>query len=86
MSLLLDLSPRSLEKVLYFASFIVVDPGETTLEYKQLLNEREYNDAVAEFGEGSFKALMGAEAIKILLKELDVAQNIAYYTDNDKNS
>ena len=72
MSLLLDLSPRSLEKVLYFASFIVVDPGETTLEYKQLLNEREYNDAVAEFGEGSFKALMGAEAIKILLKELDL--------------
>ena len=62
MSLLLDISPRSLEKVLYFASFIVTDPGETTLEYKQLLSDKEYREAVENFGEGSFKAGMGAEA------------------------
>ena len=72
MSLLLDISPRSLEKVLYFASFIVTDPGETTLEYKQLLSDKEYREAVENFGEGSFKAGMGAEAIKILLQELDL--------------
>ena len=72
MSLLLDISPRSLEKVLYFAAFIVTDPGETSLQYKQLLTDKEYREAVETFGEGSFKAGMGAEAIKILLKELDL--------------
>lgn len=72
MSLLLDISPRALEKVLYFASFIVTDPGETTLEYKQLLSDKEYREAIENFGEGSFKAGMGAEAIKILLQELDL--------------
>ena len=72
MSLLLDISPRALEKVLYFASFIVTDPGETTLEYKQLLSDKEYREAIENFGEDSFKAGMGAEAIKILLQELDV--------------
>ena len=72
MSLLLDISPRALEKVLYFASFIVTDPGETTLEYKQLLSDKEYREAIENFGEDSFKAGMGAEAIKILLQELDL--------------
>ena len=72
MSLLLDISPRALEKVLYFASFIVTDPGETSLEYKQLLSDKEYREAIETFGEGSFKAGMGAEAIKILLQELDL--------------
>ncbi len=72
MGLLLDVTPRSLEKVLYFASFIVTDPGETTLEYKQLLSDKEYREAVENFGEGSFEAGMGAEAIKILLQELDL--------------
>ena len=72
MSLLLDISPRALEKVLYFASFIVTDPGETSLEYKQLLSDKEYREAIENFGEGSFKAGMGAEAIKILLQELDL--------------
>ena len=72
MSLLLDISPRSLEKVLYFAAFIVTDPGETSLQYKQLLTDKEYREAVETFGEGSFKAGIGAEAIKILLKELDL--------------
>ncbi len=79
MSLLLDISPRSLEKVLYFAAFIVTDPGETSLQYKQLLTDKEYREAVETFGEGSFKAGMGAEAIKILLKELDldeIAENL----------
>ena len=63
---------RQLEKVLYFASFIVTDPGETTLEYKQLLSDKEYREAIENFGEDSFKAGMGAEAIKILLQELDL--------------
>ena len=66
--------PRALEKVLYFASFIVTDPGETSLEYKQLLSDKEYREAIENFGEGSFKAGMGAEAIKILLQELDLMQ------------
>ncbi len=73
MGLLLDLSPRHLEKVLYFASYIVVDPGDTTLLKKQLLSENEYREAREKFGQ-NFKALMGAEAIKILLEEIDLEQ------------
>ncbi|MEZ4358427.1 MAG: DNA-directed RNA polymerase subunit beta' [Eubacteriales bacterium] len=72
MGLLLDMSLRSLEKVLYFASFVVYDPGNTTLEYKQLLNDKEYHEAVEKFGEDSFKAGMGAETVKILLKNIDL--------------
>ncbi len=72
MSLLLDMSPRALEKVLYFASFVVTDPGATPLEYKQLLTDKEYREATASYGEGSFKAGMGAEAVKELLKQLDL--------------
>ena len=85
MSLLLDISPRALEKVLYFASFVVTDPGETTLEYKQLLTDKEYREAVENFGEGSFKAGMGAEAIKILLQELDL-DAVAESLKEDLNS
>ncbi len=70
MSLLLDMSPRALERVLYFASFVVTDPGQTGLEYKQLLTDREYREAITAYGEDSFKAGMGAEAIKELLKDL----------------
>ncbi len=72
MGLLLDMSPRSLEKVLYFAAFVVTDPGETGLEYKQLLTDKEYREAQSRFGEHSFQAGMGAEAVKILLKQIDL--------------
>ena len=72
--LILEISPRQLERVLYFAAYIVLDPGETNLLKKQVLNEQEYQDAVATYGKGSFKAQMGAEAIQALLKELDLPQ------------
>ena len=69
--LMLDLSPRLLEKVLYFASYIVTDPGYTPLEKKQLLSEKEYRDMRDRY-EDEFKAAMGAEAIKELLAEIDL--------------
>ncbi|MBE5896871.1 MAG: DNA-directed RNA polymerase subunit beta' [Lachnospiraceae bacterium] len=72
MGLILDLSPRVLERVLYFASYIVLDPGETPLEYKQILTEQEYEEAENAYGKGSFKVGMGAEAIQQLLKEIDL--------------
>ena len=72
MKMLLDMSPRSLEKVLYFAAFVVLDPGTTPLMYKQVLSDKEYRDAQAEYGPKSFRAGMGAEAIKELLQALDL--------------
>jgi DNA-directed RNA polymerase subunit beta' len=72
MGLLLDMSPRSLEKVLYFASFIVIDPKESGLEYKQLLTDREYRDFQDQLGEDAFVAGMGAEAVKTILKQIDL--------------
>ncbi|WP_125153914.1 DNA-directed RNA polymerase subunit beta' [Clostridium rectalis] len=74
MGLILDMSPRSLEKVLYFASYIVLDPKETPLLKKQLLNEKEYREAVDKYGEESFSAGMGAESIKELLRGIDLEQ------------
>ncbi len=71
MGLLLDMSPRSLEKVLYFASYIVIDPGDTPLMKKQLLSEREYREYEEMYG-NRFRAGMGAEAIKELLQEIDL--------------
>ena len=71
MGLLLDMSPRSLEKILYFASYVVIDPGQTPLSKKQVLTEKEYRDSVEKFGL-SFKASMGAEAVKELLLEIDL--------------
>ncbi|MBQ6836125.1 MAG: DNA-directed RNA polymerase subunit beta', partial [Clostridia bacterium] len=71
MGLILDMSPRILEKVLYFASYIVTEPGDTPLIKKQVLSEREYRDYVEKY-EDDFKAEMGAEAIKKLLAEIDV--------------
>ena len=71
--LMLDISPRQLEKVLYFASYIVTDPGLTALEKKQVLSEKEYRDARERY-EDEFKAGMGAEAIKTLLAEIDLDQ------------
>ena len=73
MGLILDVSPRALEKVLYFAYYIVIDPGETDLKKKELLSEREYHDALEKYGD-TFRVGMGAEAIKELLEELDLEQ------------
>ena len=72
MGLILDISPRILEKVLYFSSYIVTDPKDTPLAYKQILNEQEYRDAEQEYGFGSFVAEMGAEAIQKLLMAIDL--------------
>ncbi len=71
MGILLDLSPRSLEKVLYFASYIVIEAGETSLEYKQLLTESEYSQYKEKYG-NTFKAKMGAEAVKEILQLVDL--------------
>jgi len=71
MGLVLDLSPRTLEKVLYFASYIVLDQGETNLQYKQVLSEQEYQDAREAFGD-TFRVGMGAEAIQELLRAIDL--------------
>ena len=75
MGLILDLSPRVLEKVLYFVSYIVLDPGTTTLSYKQILSEKEYNDACEQFGSDSFRVGMGAEAVKELLEAIDLEKD-----------
>src|SRR5690606_17739459 len=75
MGLVLDMSPRSLEEVIYFASYIVVDPGDTPLEKKQLLSEKEYRAYKEKYG-NSFKAQMGAEAIKKLLMDLDLDKEV----------
>ena len=70
--LLLDISPRSLEKVIYFASYIVTDKGTSGLLKYQVLTEKEYSEAEEKYGRGSFKAEMGAEAIRKLLAEVDI--------------
>jgi DNA-directed RNA polymerase subunit beta' len=70
MGLILDMSPRSLEKILYFASYVVLNPKETPLLKKQLLSEKEYREAVDKYGEENFVAGMGAEAVKVLLEEI----------------
>lgn len=70
-SLLLDISPYTLEEVIYFSSYIVIDPGSTPLSQKQVLNEKEYNESIEKFG-NNFRAGMGAEAIKELLASLDL--------------
>ncbi|ETP72493.1 DNA-directed RNA polymerase, beta'' subunit, predominant form [Lachnospiraceae bacterium JC7] len=77
MGLILDISPRILERVLYFASYIVLDKGETQLEYKQVLSEKEYRDAVEQYGYGSFRAGMGAEAVLELLRGIDLEKEYA---------
>ena len=75
MGLLLDISPRILEKVLYFASYIVLDPKETGLQDKQVLSEKEYREEVEKYGYGSFRVGMGAEAIQELLKAIDLQKD-----------
>ena len=74
MGLILDLSPRTLEKVLYFASYIVLDPGKTELMYKQVLSEKEFRDAYDKYG-SSFRVGMGAEAILELLEAIDLEKD-----------
>ena len=76
MGLILDLSPRTLEKVLYFASYIVLDPGKTELMYKQVLSEKEFRDAYDKYG-SSFRVGMGAEAILELLSAIDLEKDSA---------
>ncbi|MDR0297423.1 MAG: DNA-directed RNA polymerase subunit beta' [Streptococcaceae bacterium] len=76
MGLALDMSPRSLEEVLYFVSYVVIDPKETDLEAKQLLTEREYREALLKYGFGTFVAKMGAEAVQDLLKAVDIKAEI----------
>ena len=71
-ALMLDISPRNLEKVIYFASYIVTDKGTSGLEKAQVLNEKEYHEAEEKYGKKSFKAEMGAEAIRKLLEEIDL--------------
>ena len=72
MGLILDLSPRTLERVLYFASYIVLDPRDTPLTYKQILTELEYQEARDTYGEGAFRVGMGAESIAELLASIDL--------------
>lgn len=77
MGLALDMSPRALEEVIYFASYVVIDPKETDLEKKQLLTEREYREQLLKNGFGSFVAKMGAEAIQDLLNDVDIDKEVA---------
>ncbi len=77
MGLALDMSPRSLEEVIYFASYVVTDPGETPLERKQLLSEKEYRSYREKYGYG-FHAGMGAEAVKKLLQDLDIDKELEF--------
>ena len=76
MGLILDLSPRTLEKVLYFASYIVLDAGNTALQYKQVLSETEYQEAREQYGNG-FRVGMGAEAVQELLQAIDLDKDSA---------
>jgi len=74
---LLDLTPKTLEQVVYYINYIVTDPKNTDLEYKQILNDKEYRDAMEKYGYGSFDAGMGAEAIKVLLSHVDLEKDSA---------
>ncbi len=77
MGLILDLSPRVLERVLYFASYIVLDAGETNLMYKQILTEAEYQEACDTYGRSAFRVGMGAESIRELLENIDLEKDSA---------
>ncbi len=75
MGLILDISPRILEKVLYFASYIVLDKGQTSLQYKQVLSEKEYREEIDKWGYGAFRVGMGAEAVLELLRAIDLEKD-----------
>lgn len=85
MGLILEMSPRNLEKIIYFASYVVTDPGETPLQYKQVLSETEYKEARANYGK-DFTAGIGAEAIQELLKMVDLDQEAAVLKEELKDS
>ena len=85
MGLILDLSPRTLEKVLYFASYIVLDKGETDLQYKQVLSEQEYQEARENWG-NTFRVGMGAEAIQELLQAIDLDKDYEELQEGLKGS
>ncbi len=86
LGLILDMSPRNLEKVLYFASYVVLDKGETDLQYKDVLSEKEYRDACEKWGSNSFRVGMGAESIQELLKAIDLEEESAELKKGLKNS
>jgi DNA-directed RNA polymerase subunit beta' len=85
MGLVLDMSPRSLEEVIYFASYVVTDPGETPLEKKQLLSEKEFRNYREKYGT-AFSASMGAESIKRLLAEIDLDKEVDYLKEELKSA
>ncbi len=85
LGLILDMSPRNLEKVLYFASYVVLDKGSTDLQNKQVLSEKEYRDAYEKFG-NAFRAGMGAESIKELLEGIDLEKEADELKKDLKNS
>lgn len=80
LGLILDMSPRSLEEIIYYASYVVIEPGDTPLEKKQLLNEFEYRDYRLEYGT-QFRAEIGADAIKLLLNDVDMDEEVAELKD-----
>ncbi|MCQ2363425.1 MAG: DNA-directed RNA polymerase subunit beta', partial [Acidaminococcaceae bacterium] len=86
MGLILDITPKNLEKVLYFVNYIVTDPKDTDLHKMQLMDDFEYEDAVEKYGEDTFEAGMGAEAIEKLLKEIDLDKMSAELREEYKNS
>ncbi|HZG15153.1 MAG TPA: DNA-directed RNA polymerase subunit beta' [Candidatus Bathyarchaeia archaeon] len=85
MGLVLDMSPRSLEEVIYFASYVVTDPGDTPLDKKQLLSEKEYRNYREKYGY-AFQAMMGAEAIKRLLAEIDLDKEVDHLKEELKTA
>ena len=85
MGLLLDMSPRSLEKILYFASYVVIDPGETGLNEKELINEDKFRTVYREHG-NTFEVGMGAEAVKKLLQKIDLEKESKMLRDDLKDS
>ena len=84
MGLVLDMSPRALEEIIYFASYVVTDPGDTPLEKKQLLSEKEYRAYRDKYG-NKFQAAMGAEAIKKLLSDIDLEKEAEMLERRIKN-
>ncbi len=85
MSLLLNVPPKQLEEVVYFVSWIVVDPGDTKLAYKQILSERELRENTAIYGPGSFVAQSGAEAVRVLLEQIDLEKEYKEITTELEN-
>lgn len=86
MGLMLDMSPRNLEKVIYFAAYIVIDPGVSSFSKMQIINERDYREATLLYGRNSFVAKMGAEAIRDLLAEIDVEKLATDLRDELENA